>query len=434
MRKLFIAFCCLFLVAGTVLAQGDRGTITGTVSDPAGGVIPGAAIKATNIETGLSYEAATTETGNYTLAQLPVGVYQLSCSLTGFKQFVRTGITVSVAQTLRIDISLEIGDITETVTVSADAPLLKTESGEMSQTISSETLDDLPILSVSGGLRNPFNVAQLLPSATQSGGLRVNGTPGNTMQLRIEGQDATQTTWTTAYSMSQPSVDSIEEYAIQTSNFAAEYGQAGSSVFNLNMKSGTNRLHGSAFDYFRNEALNANTPFLNRKSTDRRHDFGFTIGGPVYLPKLYDGRDKTFFFFSFEQYRYSAINSTVTRTVPIDAYRAGDFSALQSANRVLGTDVLGREILEGTIYDPRTTRTVEVDGKSYVVRDPFSNNTIPSELFDPVAIKMQDLIPHAMQNTQTNNYFPVYPSTSVRYIPSVKIDHQLTTKFKLSGF
>ena len=305
MRTILIAVFCSFLIVGVVFAQSDRGTITGTIADPAGAVIPNASIEVKNSETGAVYQAASTATGNYTLAQLPAGVYQLAVSMSGFKQYIRTGITVPVAQTLRIDIQLEVGNISETVTVSADAPLLKTESGEMSHNVSTDRLDDLPILNTAAGLRNPYAVTQLIAGTTfiPNAVVRVNSSPGNTQSLRIEGQDATNGLWSTTQGMTQPGVDSIEEFAIQTSNFAAEFGQAGGGLFNVTMRSGTNQLHGSAYEYLVNEAFNARQPFLNVKPRSRRHDYGFTLGGPVYIPKVYNGHDKTFFFFSFEQNR-----------------------------------------------------------------------------------------------------------------------------------
>ena len=169
MRPILITLTCMLLMCGIAFAQSDRGTITGTISDPAGALIPGASIEAKNSETGALYNVASTSTGNYTLAQLPIGVYQLSVSVPGFKQFVRTGITVLVAQTLRIDVSLEVGEITETVTVNADAPLLRTESGDLSHTVTSDQLNELPILSIGSGMRTPYAAVQLVPGLSSGG-------------------------------------------------------------------------------------------------------------------------------------------------------------------------------------------------------------------------------------------------------------------------
>jgi len=456
MRFTACAVLCLLLLIPAAFAQTDRGTITGTVSDPTGAMIPNAPIEAKNIETGAAYKVEASATGNYTIANLPAGPYQVAVSASGFKQYVRTGITVLVAQTLRVDIKLEVGSITETVNVSADAPLLKTESGEMSHNVTSDTMDNLPMLSTAGGMRDAYAAMNLLPGAFQGtapgaifGTMRINGMPGGSLALRIEGQDATQTAWTQAAGMSQPSVDSIEETAIQTSNFAAEFGQAGGGVFNMTVRSGTNGFHGSAFNYFRNEAFNAYPPYIktDSKPRDRRNDFGFTAGGPVFLPKLYDGRSKSFFFFSYEQNRNNT-SVNAWRTVPTDAYRAGDFSnpALYTGKQ-LGTDVLGRPIMDGAIYDPRTTRSVVVGGNTYTVRDPFMgcDNNHPNVIcqdsskaayyaLDPVALKLQGYIPRATNSAVLSNLNVTYPNETVNTIYALKMDHNLSSKMKISGY
>jgi hypothetical protein len=201
-----IAVACLILAATTVSAQTDRGTITGTVSDPAGAVIPSASIEAKNVNTGAVCKAASTSTGNYTLAQLPAGLYQLSASVPGFKQYVRTGITVLVAQILRLDITLEVGNLTETITVNADAPLLKTESGELSHNVTSDTLGSLPILGFSSSIRDPYATTQLIPGALfqERTYVRINGAVANTEGFRIEGQDASNSMRMTQTAQNQP--------------------------------------------------------------------------------------------------------------------------------------------------------------------------------------------------------------------------------------
>src|SRR5713226_9034579 len=198
MRSILIVIVCVLTLDGSAFAQGDRGTITGTVADATNAVIPGANITATNTQTTAKYETISTETGNYTLAQLPAGVYDLTVELPGFKKYVRQGITVQVSATLRIDVALEVGAATEEVTVNADAPLLKTESGELSHNVRTETMDTLPLVAIgvaagSSSIRNPQTVAQLLPGTyvVANNNLRVNGVPGNTASYRIEGQDAT---------------------------------------------------------------------------------------------------------------------------------------------------------------------------------------------------------------------------------------------------
>src|SRR5262245_29868934 len=437
MRALLFVFLLIVICIPSAFAQGDRGTLTGTVADSTNAVIPGAGVAATNSQTGAKYETVTTETGNYSLAQLPAGQYELTVELPGFKKYVRQGITVQVSTTLRLDVVLEVGAASEEVTVAADAPLLKTESGELSHNVTTDTIDMLPVVAVgvaagSSGIRNPQSVAQLLPGTylIANNNLRVNGAPGNTASYRIEGQDATNGSVNATQQQTQPSIDAIQEVTILTSNFAAEYGQVGGGFFNYTMKSGTNQFHGTAYDYVVNEALNASAPWVNAKPPARRHDYGFTAGGPVTLGKLYDGRNKTFFFFNWEQFRETQNINNQTLTLPTDAYRNGDFRTALTG-RVLGTDPLGRPIIEGTIYDPATTRAA-LDGR--IVRDPFPNNTIPRDRMDPVALKVQSMIPTTNLPGLINNAIFPYLSQRVTDIPAFKIDHLLSSKAKLSYY
>lgn len=436
------------LCISAVWAQSDRGTITGTVSDPAGAVVSNAPIEAKHLETGANYEAATSATGNYTLSQLPTGTYELTISVAGFKKFVRQNLVLPVAQTLRIDAVLEVGSNAESVTVTEAAPLLKTESGDLSHNVNTNTMDNLPVLGIgaanagSAGIRNPYAVLNLLPGSawTPDSNMRLNGLPSNTEALRIEGQDATNGLIDTQ-SMTQPSVDAIQEFAVETSNFAAEFGQVGGGYFNVTMKSGTNQFHGSAYEYFVNEDLNAGTAFTNNgngqllRPRQRRNDFGFTLGGPVEIPKVYNGHDKAFFFFSFEQYRETVITNNAPITVPTLAYRSGNFQQALTGRNLCpasnpGCDPLGRPIMENTIYDPGTQRVVN----GQVVRDPFPNNTIPPQDLDPVALAVQKMLPLPTSSGLINNYLTTYTNPRLTYIPSVKIDYQLSAKSKISGY
>ncbi len=443
----------LMSLAAVAFGQGDRGTITGTVSDPAGAVVANAAVEARHIETGAVYDTASTTTGNYTLAQLPVGSYEVSVTVPGFKKYVRSGLTVQVADTLRVDIGLEVGAATESVTVNEEAPLLKTESGELSHNVSGKDLDDLPVLAIgaaagSSSVRNPTTVAELVPGTFVNANvnLKVNGAPGNTSSFRVEGQDASNGYVAAVPAQVQPGVDSIQEVTIQTSNFAAEYGQVGGGFFNYTMKSGTNRLHGSLYDYFVNEALDAGIPYTvnpvhpdqHVRTVSRRNDYGFTIGAPVVLPKIYNGHDKTFLFFSWEQFReFETINGQAD-TVPTVAYRAGNFqTALTGRNLCPATntncDPLGRPILEGTVYDPSTQRLAP---NGQLVRDPFPGNIVPVTAMDPVALKIQGLIPlpNVAGGGLVNNGIYPYISDRVTGVPSFKIDQIISPQDKLSFF
>jgi len=439
-----MAVVCLCAVSVAAFAQSDRGTITGTISDPAGAVIANAMVEARNVDTGTVYQGGSSGTGNYTLAQMPTGTYELTVVVPGFKKFLRPGIIVPVAQVVRVDAVLEVGASTESVTVEAAAPLLKTESGELSTNVSTDTLNALPIFgignsasSASGtGLRNPYAVLNVLPGADwrPDSSVRINGTPSNTMSLRVEGQESGTELWVTQ-SWTQPSVDAIQEFAVQTSNYAAEYGQAGGGVFNLTMKSGTNQFHGTAYDYFGNEALNAGVPFTNDgnghllRPRVRRNDYGFTLGGPVWIPRVYNGHDKTFFFFNFEQFRETQVINNSFKTVPTALMHQGNFSE-DLTGRQLGLDPLNRPIMENQIYDPSTDRIVN----GLKERDPFPGNIIPQSQWDPVGAKIISYMPLPNLPGTINNYLPTYKNPRVSSVPSVKIDQSLSSTMKLSVY
>ena len=447
----------IVIAAGSVLfalaafGQTDRGSITGTISDPAGAVVASAKIEAKNVATGATYEVASTDTGNYTLSQLPAGTYEMSVTVTGFKKFVRQNLTVQVAGTLRIDVRLEVGATSESVTVTEATPLLKTESGELSHNVTTDRLDNLPAITLGnagglGNIRNPLQAVTLLPGTqfANDNTLRVNGMPSSTYSIRVEGQDATNGIHREFTQVNQAGMDAIQEVSVQVSNYSAEFGQAGGGYFNYTMKSGTNQFHGSAYDYFVNEALNAPTPFTNDgtghhiRNRQRRNDYGFTFGGPLAIPKVYDGHDKTFFFFNFEQFRETQRVSTGLDTVPTLAYRKGDFSgALLGRLTIAGqpaSDANGTALFQNQIFDPNTTRTVN----GATVRDPYVGNIIPKTDMDPVALKIQDMFPAPVGTRATqaiNNYeAPAYDNYRHTEIPSIKLDHNLSSMIKISGY
>jgi hypothetical protein len=397
-----------FIVASLAFGQGANGTITGTITDPTGLVVPGANVEARSAETAAVYSVASTNAGNYAIPNLPVGTYTVTAKAQGFKSYTHQNLAIAAAQVLREDIRLEVGAATETVTVQAEASLLKTESGEVTDNITLEQMQDLPMLGVgtvnsgTSGVRNPYNVLQTLAGITNySAGnpFEVNGLGGEqggqlagftlTETMREEGQDATsRMIGNYVYTqMSQPNADAIQEMAVQTSTYAPEFGQAGSAVLNMTFKSGTNQFHGSGFDYFVNEDLNAGNPFSispvsggKEQPRNRRNDFGGTLGGPVVIPKIYNGHDKTFFFFAYEEYLENN-TYTFTDTVPTADFRKGDFSAIAANGNCslcaaygiptgsLGADALGRPQYANEIYDPLTRGTAP-NGLGYA--NPFA--------------------------------------------------------------
>ncbi len=472
-----IAFLLLFALA----AFGQDGSITGTITDPQGGVTPNASIDVKSVDNGTVFHGGTSGSGNYVIT-VPAGKYQLTVTAAGFKKYVRENLEVVTASATRQDIRLELGALTDTITITDEAPLLKTESGEISHEIATDDVNQLPLLTTVGGgflgagafgnIRNPLQEVLLLPGTNFSNDniLVVNGLPANSESIRIEGQDSTSTIWKIAQQNSQGGVDAIQEVAVQTSNFAAEYGQAAGGYFNYTMKSGTNTFHGSAYDYLVNEALNAGLPFTDAGQTNslkegqhirnsvRRNDYGFTIGGPVRIPKLYDGRNKTFFFVNFEQFRQNNSFAGQLATVPTDAFRgsaaaggadlslaecssytngvcAKNFPVLNSQTFAPVTDPAGQKLSAGEIFDPKAL--ISAAGQTFPT--PFANNQIPYSRLDQVALNIQALMPHANNpnpaNSVVNNYIiPTYTGYQHTTNVSVKMDQSLSSTIKLSGY
>src|SRR5580692_1779558 len=391
----------LFLLCASVgFGQTGLATITGTITDPSGAPIASAPVVVRSSDTGTTFQGASSSTGNYTVTQLPVGDYELSVTVSGFKKYTHTNFHLAAGQTMGEDIALQVGQSTESVTVTAETSLLQTESAEVSGNFTVKQLDDLPLLTVGAttdGVRDYFAASRLLPGVQYcdsnncpGGGSGsavtvtvINGTPNNSLTTRLDGatMNPTSSRLGGATMETQSSTEAVQEVNILTSSFAPEFGAGGGAVVNVVTKSGTNALHGTGYDYLVNRALNAAQPYTGLKNAIHQNDYGFTVGGPVWLPKLYDGRNKTFFFVSFEEFYQNLINNTTPDTVPIQAYRNGNFSSLITAeNRLVQTasgpyvDPLGRNIPSGTIFDPASTFTAS---NGTLVRNPFPNNQIP---------------------------------------------------------
>lgn len=474
-RLILIAW--LVAPASLMVAQTGLATLTGTITDQTGAVVPNVPIKATHVDTGTVLLGTTSATGNYSIPQMPIGRYEISVEAPGFKSFRREGVNLAAAQTLRLDVSMEVGATSESVTVNAEASLLKTETAELVHNITVSQMQNLPLLPVNGatgsiaafGFRDPYGIAQMLPGVQYSvnSQMVINGMSTASAQYRIEGQNSGLTGNLTIFTQfTQPAVDAVQEVAIQTSNFAAEFGTVGGGIFNVTMKSGTNQFHGSAYDYMVNEVLNAHQPFTHLRDRERRHDFGFTVGGPVVLPKIYNGKNKSFFFFSFEQFRTRPLVNTVSATVPTAAYRNGDFSAVIPASGVNGVgrpllvgtgaaqrnyrDPLGNTILSGTIFDPHSTSKVTCNtavspdcpaGSIVNFRTAFPGNKIPQTALylDPVMQAVQKLIPaplgpNAAAGALGNNYQNPFNAARTSTLPSFKVDHNLTQSSRLSFY
>ncbi|HVX57485.1 MAG TPA: TonB-dependent receptor, partial [Candidatus Saccharimonadales bacterium] len=368
------------------------------------------------------------------------GKYRLTVENAGFKKFVQENIEVQVAVTDRVNVTLEVGATSDTVTITADAPLLKTESAEQSTIITGERINELPLNFGGGGgstgnIRSPYLFNILSPGVAdnnvgQGDTANVNGLPNNTFRVQVDGQDATSqndTGWTST--VAAPAVDMIQEFSLQTSNYAAEFGQAGGGYYNFTMKSGTNDFHGSAYEYLTNEDFNASRPFTYANPRSRKNDFGGTIGGPVRIPKIYDGRNRTFFFFNEEVYRNTVNTAGNFITLPTAQMRGGDFSQILTG-KVLGNDILGRPIPENGIYDPRTARSVN----GQIVTDLFPGNIIPTSRIDPVAAKIQALMPGTTNGNLVNNWAQLAGNYKRQQTPAFKIDEILPDNSKISFY
>jgi hypothetical protein len=460
-RSRLLLMAALLAGAAPGYAQTGLATVTGTVTDQTGAVVAGATITATQVATGATTQVATSETGNYNIPQLRVGEYEITVEHPGFKTFKRAGLTLSAAQILRLDIQLEVGATTESVTVTAEASLLKTDTGTLSTNITPQQIVNLPLLPVGTFIRDPFSLGQTVPGLTWTaqgfGVSRVNGLPGAQVQYRLDGEVLGQRALPTITTRTQPSPDAVEEIAVLTNSIQAEFGGASGAVFNVSIKSGTNQYHGALYDYHVNEILNAHDSATRFRNRVRRYDYGFNIGGPVRLPKLYNGYNRTFFFFNWEQLRDKQVaQATRIPTVPTEAYRNGDFSGLWTVtnNALLRMnpsgalpardyrDPLGNTILLGTVFDPRSTQTVVCNaalstectpGSLVSVRSPFPGNRIPATLFDPVSVAiLNKYVPLPNTNALINNYRVPIATSRITSSPALKFDQNLSSKGRLS--
>jgi hypothetical protein len=447
---MFIVLCCTGLMC---LAQSDRGSVSGTVTDPSGAGVNGAKVTITNAAMGTQNSTVTTGAGNYTIPQVSAGVYSVTAVAPGFITLVRNGITVSVGETALVDLKLGIGQGSATVTVTADAPLLQTDSPQNNVEVSTKDMNELPLnVAGIGSVRDPMSFAALVPGTIVGGwnDIHISGSPGTTYRVFMDGLDDTSAVKGAISDENQPSVESLAAQELLVNNYQAEFGQSAGGIFNYTSKSGSNKLHGTAFNYLENEDLDAGQPFNYTKSgnkvtpVQRQLDFGGSLGGPVVIPRLYNGHNKTFFFFAYEEYHNTQTLNNGTITVPTTAYRNGDLSSLLlgpivDSNGQPILDCLGRQMINGAVYDPKTTRTATCkDGSTATVRDPFPNNFIGAPgTWDPVAQKVLTYLPTpsgASAGALTNNYPNIQPNNKYQYLTSIKIDHSIGQLWHLSGY
>ena len=430
-----VLVCCL----APGFAQDYRATIMGTVTDPQGASIPSAAVEVRNIDTTFVTKAATNSSGVYAVPDLLPGTYDVKIVASGFKEFLRPRIEVHSGDKVQVDAALQVGASSETVTVVADSDMLQTASGSVGQVVNQSQTEDLPLLGrntfmlaslstgVSSGLYNekvsqygrPFDGAAAQMSVggigSQAYQILLNGVPNAPVE-RASGA---------GYIGFVPSPDAVEEVNFQSSIYDAQYGHSAGAVINTVMKSGTNDYHLRAYEFFRNEALNASTFDANSnrlaKPVMRWNQPGVVITGPLTIPKLYNGKDRTFFMVSGELIRNENPTPSIS-SVPVAAEHTGNFSHLVQTN--------GQPIL---IYDPAT---YTLTNGNYI-RQPFPGNIIPASRMNPVGEALMSYypLPNVLGNTTDANNLIASPNAQLDkyYSESFRLDHQFTEKMRLSA-
>ncbi|MCX6612161.1 MAG: carboxypeptidase regulatory-like domain-containing protein, partial [Acidobacteria bacterium] len=412
----------IFLLARVCSAQSSQANLSGLVSDGQGAVVVGAQVSIVNAATASTTTVTTNDSGLYAIRALPIGRYTLSVEKPGFKKLVRTNLALTTGQSLELNLTLEVGAVTESISVAATASSIETRSSDVSQLIEAKTIEDMPI-----GDRRSMNIIGLTGAAvfvnydaggkpnfslaggrTQSQNFFIDGGTAQNMRLGIGQVDL------------DPPVETVAEVKILANSYSAEYGGSAGGVVIATTKSGTNQLQGTLFEYFRNEKLDAANyfaPVVNNEKVRaplRYNVFGGTIGGPVRIPKLYNGKDKTFFFFAYEGSRR---NEGVVRTltVPTVAQRGGDFS-----------------LNSNPIFDPATTTLVNGANR----RTQFPGNVIPASRLDAAGKNIAAYFPlpnrPADNATGVNNFRANYVTQFPRNNYTAKVDHNLTMNDKLT--
>ncbi len=395
-----LAFLIIFATVETLFGQGVNSTIHGTVEDVSGARIPSASVEAINVLTGESHATNSDAAGDYVFPVLPVGSYRLVAQAAGFKKFLREGLTLTVNQNARVNVRLEVGDAAESIRVVADAPLIDTRQAQLGGLVDARRVDDLPLNG-----RNVYDLVAILPGVTrattptvqdnQGNFMNVNGSRSRHSNFMLDG-GFNNSLWRNAGNAA-PNPDAVQEFRLITSNFNAEFGRSPGAVVNVVTKSGTNKFHGTAFEYLRNNKLTARNFFQPTVDPLRQNQFGLTMGGPVL-------RNKTFFFASYQGLRIRSSEFKNAALPPTAAERKGDFSAALANARP---------------NDPTTLK-------------PFPGGIIPVSSLDPVAVKMLDVfVP--LPNTPDGRLEVSQPSRSNEDQVLAKIDHQLSAFHKLYG-
>jgi hypothetical protein len=418
-------------LTSTLWAQSDRGTITGTVTDETGAVVAGAKITATNAQTGESRTAESTGEGGFTIPELKAGRYSVRTEMQGFQAHVTDAVDVAVQTTRRVNIALKPGGVQETVSVTAEGQQIQTETAALQTNVSERQVRELPLaVSSEVGGRTPLafifldsNVNSASSRATDSSTFSVSGGQGLGTEILVDGATTRRVQNGTFFAEVAPGPNAFQEFTVSTNTFSAEYGSTSGGIVNFTLKSGGNNTHGEAYWLYRNERLNANEyvnnsadPPIGRRR-DHQNDLGFNIGGPLSIPGLFNGKDKAFYFFNYEGYRFSQAE-TVDISIPTMRMRTGDFSELLTDPYVLS--YFGAPV---QIYDP----TVPQPG-----RTALAGNIMPAGMIDPAGTAILALFPEPTSPGVFRNYraTSTKPLEMNNYV--AKGDYVLTEKQRIS--
>jgi hypothetical protein len=424
------------LLAGSarlLMAQTTTGALSGTVHDPSNAAVPGATVKLVNVDTNESRSVSTNEIGLYSFQLLPPATYRLEVEKEGFKHFIRDEVKIDIALQANVDIQLDLGQSTETVSVTGSAPLLESSQGSIGTEIENRSIVDLPLngrnsysfTALVPGIRASFQFTQVSYGMYNEEFISINGSRTNQNVFLLDG--GINTSVNTTGPGYFPSVDLVQEYKVQTNSYSAEYSDTSGGVINVITKSGTNNLHGTLYEFLRNDKLVATPFFINstggKAPPFKFNQFGGSIGGPVRLPH-YNGKDRTFFFAVYEGLRWIEAAPALA-SLPTLLQRAGDFSQTRAQN--------GNPI---TIYDPATTQPNPSNLAAFI-RTPFPGNVIPVARFSRVAqaLLAYTPLPNVPGNPVTglNNFSSAYPNNINKNEVSFRIDHAISDNKKLFG-
>ncbi|MEO7145860.1 MAG: TonB-dependent receptor [Bryobacteraceae bacterium] len=403
-------------------AQSDTGSLSGRITDASNAYVAGAKVVVTDDATGVSRPATANQDGFYEYSSLPVGAYTIQVENPGFKRTRQSGINISVATRLTVNLVLSLGDTQQTVNVIEQTPVTDTETSDIGTAFQPKFMQDAPLF-VSGGFRNPENFISYVPGV--NGGQQetsVNGGARRSKEILIDGASHTNPESGGVAFAANGGIGSVEmysEFKVLTNNFSSEYGRSGGGVEIFVTKSGTNDFHGAMFDFLRNDkfdaagwSVNQRTPFIG-KAKVRQNEYGIAAGGPVLIPKIYNGKNKTFWYFTWNGYQQNNGGSTIIASVPTALMKQGNFSELGAR----------------LIYDPNSLRTVNGN----LVRDVFPGNVIPQSRWSSVSAKMLSLIPDPTGAGLSSNFATSSLATVDRNIYSIKLDHSFSDRNRVSG-